>query len=121
AALALARSAGDTELAARGVLALGARYVFGDVQRELIAEIDRATAALPATARELHARLLARKAAALTPAPNAAEVLDMARDALDLVADPPDAEARLGVAAAAGSESAGFAQPRRRTPVPRDP
>jgi len=117
AALALARSAGDTELAARGVLALGARYVLGDIQRELIAEIDRATAALPAAARELHARLLARKAAALTPAANAAEVLDMARDAVDLVADSPDAAARLEVAVAAGSAFADFAHPRERIPV----
>ncbi len=117
AALALARSAGDAELAARGVLALGARYVLGDIQRELIAEIDRATAALPEAARELHARLLARKAAALTPAANAAEVLDMARDAVDLVADSPDAAARLEVAVAAGSAFADFAHPRERIPV----
>src|SRR6185503_5138472 len=95
----------------------GARYVLGDVQRELIAEIDRATAALPEAARELHARLLARKAAALTPAADAGEVLDMARDAVDLVADSPDAAARLEVAVAAGSAFADFAHPRERIPV----
>src|SRR4029079_14702794 len=54
---------------------------------------------------------LAHSAAALTPAANAAEVLDMARDAVDLVADSPDAAARLEVAVAAGSAFADFAHP----------
>src|SRR5439155_11968567 len=84
-AIEIARAAGDAELVARGVLGIGSRYVLGDILDDLVASIDRAAAALPADARDLHARLLARKAAALTPAEFPEDALEMARDAIELV------------------------------------
>jgi tetratricopeptide (TPR) repeat protein len=120
AAIALARAADDPEMVARAVLALGERYVLGDIQGELVAEIDRAAAALPETARDLHARLLARKAAALMPSAHPTEILEMARDAVALVAESIDPAARLDVAVGAGSAFADFVHPRERIPVNED-
>jgi tetratricopeptide (TPR) repeat protein len=107
-ALSLARSANDPRLLAAAVLGLGARYVLGDHLHDLIALIDETMALLPPTDRELHARLLARKAAALTPAPDCEPVLEMAREALALVAESDDVAARLEVAVAAGAAFAGI-------------
>jgi hypothetical protein len=120
AALAAARRAGDPALAAEAVLGLGRRYVFGDVLDELIAFIDEVVAMLPADATVLRARLLARKAAALTPPARPAETLALANDALALVADARDPRARLEVAVAVGSAFAGFAHPRACIPVDQD-
>ncbi len=117
AAIAAARLRGDARLAAEAVLGYGARYVLGDILDELIELIDAATAALAEDERELRARLLARRAAALIPAPRPAEVLAMAREALAMVASSSDAHARLEVAVAAGSAFADFAHPRERVPV----
>lgn len=112
AAIALARRADDPCLLAAAVLGLGSRYVFGDQLHDLIALIDEAMAILPPEHRDLHARLLARKAAALTPADFPEPVLDLARQALQLVADSTDDAARLEVAVAAGAALEGFAHPR---------
>jgi tetratricopeptide (TPR) repeat protein len=114
AAAALARAAGDVRMAAIAVLGRGARYVFGYHPHELIARIDEATTDLPAVERTLHARLLARKAAALMPAPDPAPAVGMAREALAIVADCDDDAVRLEVAVAAGSALAEYAPPRER-------
>jgi tetratricopeptide (TPR) repeat protein len=116
-AAARARAAGDIELAARAVLGLGTRYVFGDHLHDLIADIDRALADLPATARDLRARLLARKAAALTPAADPAPVLALARRGHAMVAESSDDAARLEVAIAVGAAFADFAHPRERVQI----
>jgi tetratricopeptide (TPR) repeat protein len=108
-AIALARRADDPCMLAAAVLGLGSRYVFGDQLHDLIALIDEAMAILPPLHRDLHARLLARKAAALTPADVPEPVLDMARDAQRLVADSTDDAARLEVAVAVGAAFADFA------------
>src|SRR5439155_1465388 len=98
---ALARKAGDPRMVAEAALAFGSRYVLGDVLEDLIAMIDDAMIGLPASERELHARLLSRKAAALTPAPDPDPVLEMAREAMRLVAGSRDDHARREVAVAA--------------------
>jgi tetratricopeptide (TPR) repeat protein len=108
AAIALARAAGDPTIAALAALGYGARYVFGDHLHDLIAMIDHAMAALPEGETELYARLLARKAAALTPAPEPEPVLDMAREANALVREASDV-VRLEVAVAVGSAFLDFA------------
>ncbi len=108
----LARKAADPRLFAAAVLGLGARYVFGDQLHDLISLIDEAMLALPHTDRDLHARLLARKAAALTPAADPAPILEMAREASRLVADSTDDAARLEVAVAVGAALTDFAPPR---------
>jgi predicted ATPase len=111
-AIALARKSDDPPMFAAAVLGLGARYVFGDLLHDLVALIDEALAILPPEHHELAARLLARKAAALTPADDPAPVLEMAREALRLVSDSSDDAARLEVAAAAGAALTDFAPPR---------
>ena len=116
-ALQLARSANDPRMVAAAVLGLGARWIFGDNMHELIALIDGAAAALPPGERELHARLLARKAAALTPAADPAPVLEIAREAQRLVEKSADAAARLEVAVAVGAAFTDFAPPRERIAV----
>lgn len=116
-ALQLARKANDPRMVAAAVLGLGARWVLGDNLHELIALIDDAAAALPPGERELHARLLARKAAALTPAADPAPVLEIAREAQRLVEDSPDAAARLEVAVAVGAAFTDFAPPSERLAV----
>ncbi len=101
---------------ARAVLAFGSRYVLGDVQGELVRMIDDALRSLGHEP-ELEAELLARKAAALTPAAHPEAALAMARRALTLVADSQDTRARLEVAVSAGSALGDFAPPRDRIPV----
>jgi tetratricopeptide (TPR) repeat protein len=108
-AIAIARRADDPCMLAAAVLGLGSRYVFGDQLHDLTALIDEAIAILPPVHRDLHARLLARKAAALTPADFPEPVLDMARDAQHLIAESTDDAARLEVAVAVGAAFADFA------------
>ena len=112
ATIALARKADDPRMLAAAVLGLGSRYVLGDHLHDLIALIDETMALLPPTERELHARLLARKAAALTPARDTEPVLEMAREAIALVAKSNDVAARLEVAVAAGAAFAAMGWPR---------
>jgi tetratricopeptide (TPR) repeat protein len=116
-AITLARAANDPRMVAAAVLAYGARYVFGERPRELIDLIDAAMAALPAGEHALHARLLARKAAALTPAIDSAPVLEMARRATELIANTADTAARLEVAVSVGAAFADFVHPRERIPI----
>jgi tetratricopeptide (TPR) repeat protein len=116
-AIELARASGDSRMRARAVLAYGARYVLGDIQGELIEWIDEASAALGDRDGDLKARLLARKAAALTPAARPEEALAMAREAVQMAAASGDDGAELEVAVAAGSAFGDFAHPHERIPV----
>jgi tetratricopeptide (TPR) repeat protein len=116
-AIALARQAGDPKMAALAAIAFGARYVFGDHPHDLIALIDQALLDLPETERELRARLLARKAAALTPAADPAPVLELARDAYRVASESPNDSVRLEVANAVGAAFADFVHPRERIGV----
>src|SRR5258708_5671218 len=109
AAIEIARASGDARMCAHAVLAFGSRYVLGDIHEELVALIDDANAALSEKDRDLTARLLARKAAALTPAARPEKALAMAREALRVVADSADVRAQLDVAVAAGSAFGDFA------------
>ncbi|HSD88465.1 MAG TPA: AAA family ATPase [Kofleriaceae bacterium] len=113
----LARRANDPRMVAEAALGLGARYVLGDNPHDLIVLLDQAMAALPEDERELQARLLARKAAALTPAPDPEPVIAMALDAYQRVADSPDESVRLEVAVAVGSALTGIAHARASIPV----
>jgi tetratricopeptide (TPR) repeat protein len=117
AAIEIARETGDPRLHALAVLAYGSRYRLGDILDELVGLIDEASGKLGQGEVDLRARLLARKAAALTPPRDREEVLGMAREALRLVAGSGNPSARLDVAVAAGSAFGDFAHPRERIPV----
>jgi tetratricopeptide (TPR) repeat protein len=112
----LARKAGNVRMVAEVALAFGSRYVFGDINRDLLALLDQALAVLPEEETVLQARLLARKAAALTPALDPTPVLDMARNALEAIENVADDSVRLEVAVAAGAAFASIAHPREVTP-----
>jgi tetratricopeptide (TPR) repeat protein len=113
----LARKDRDVRLVAEIALAFGSRYVFGDTSRELVALLDQATAALPEDETELHARLLARKAAALTPALDPTPVLEMARRANEMIAGSSDDAVRLEVAVAVGAAFTSVIHPREAIPL----
>jgi tetratricopeptide (TPR) repeat protein len=115
--IALARKAGDPRMVALAALGYGARYVFGDLPIDLIAMLDQALLELPDDERELRARLLARKAAALTPAVDPAPVLDLAREATAMIASSVDPEARLEAFVAIGAAFADFEHPHERIPI----
>lgn len=112
-----ARAQGDAVLFARAVLGLGSHYLFGDPQAELLALIDEALAALGDAHPSLHARLTARKAAAITPAIESGPALALAREAVREVGATEDLRARLEVAVAAGSAMGEFAPADERVPV----
>jgi len=112
-----ARSARDAVLFARAVLGLGSHYLFGDQQTELIALIDEALGSLGGGHPALHARLTARKAAAMTPAPHGEHALALARAAVAEVRTTSDARAQLEVAVSAGSAMGEFAPADERVPV----
>jgi tetratricopeptide (TPR) repeat protein len=116
-AIDMTRASGDARTRALAVLAFGSRYVLGDIHSDLVRMIDEASAALPSEDHDLRARLLARKAAALTPARRPDEVLAWARDAFRMVVDSNDEGARLDVCVGVGSAFGDFAHPRERIPV----
>jgi len=117
AAMEIARETEDIRLHALAVLAYGSRYRLGDILDELVGLIDEASQKLGQGHEDLRARLLARKAAALTPPTDRDEVLGMAREALRLVSGSGNKSACLDVAVAAGSAFGDFAHPRERTAV----
>jgi tetratricopeptide (TPR) repeat protein len=102
---------------ARAVLGRGSLYVLGAIRDELLPLIDEALAGLPADEVNLRARLLARKASALTPSSEPSVPLGFARTALELVEGSNDARAILEVAVAAGSALGDFAPPLERAEV----
>jgi len=120
AAIDATRASADARTFALAVLAFGSRYVLGDIQDDLVRMIDEAVTALEPDERDLRARLLARKAAALTPAQEPEQVLAMARAAFQMVADSADEAARLEVCVGVGAAFGDFAHPRERIPVNED-
>jgi tetratricopeptide (TPR) repeat protein len=83
----------------------------------LIGLLEEALAALPAGDSALRARLLARLAAALQPAPDPEHPIALARDALAMVRGVADEPARREVLVAATSALLYFADPRERLPL----
>lgn len=116
-AVATGRKARDPKLVASAALAFGSRYVLGDTSRDLLSMLDEAMAALPESETELQARLLARKAAALTPAADPGPVLEMARSAYAAIRPDADPRVRSEVAVAVGAALTDFAHPHERIPV----
>lgn len=112
-----ARAQKDAVLFARAVLGLGTYYLFGDPQTDLIALIDEASVALGDGQPSLHARLTARKAAAMTPPEEGGPPQELARAAVREAATTGDPRTQLEVAVAAGSALGEFAPAEQRVPV----
>ena len=80
----IARSLSDATLMAEAALTWGSAIVVARVDSELIAALRECLGALPENDAPLRARVQARLAGALQPAPNPAEPMDMAREAIAL-------------------------------------
>jgi tetratricopeptide (TPR) repeat protein len=115
--LPLARRMGDAHLLARAVIGYGARYVFGDVRSDLLPLLDEAEAALGSERGGLHARLLARRAAAMTPAADSSRPLAMARAALAELGPETDDRTFIDVAIGAGAALGDHSDPVERIPL----
>lgn len=114
AAAALARSAGDADRLARAALRSGAVFRLAVVDDVLVGMLREALAALPPGDHPLRARVLARLAAALQPAPDPAAPIALARDALAMAARIGDDATRLEVLVSATSALAYFGDPAER-------
>jgi hypothetical protein len=117
AAAALARRLDDAERLAQAALRCGAVFLVAVVDRVLVGLLEEALAALPAGDSPLRARLLARLAAALQPAPDPAQPIAIAHDALAMASRVADEPVRLEVLVAATSALLYFADPRVRLPL----
>ncbi len=117
AAATLARRLGDAERLAHAALRCGAAFLVAIVDRVLIGLLEEALAALPPGDSPLRARLLARLAAALQPAPDPEVPIAMARDALAMARRTADETVRREVLVAVTSAMLYFADPRERLPL----
>ncbi|MEJ2089039.1 MAG: AAA family ATPase, partial [Gammaproteobacteria bacterium] len=89
-AYALARTVKDPRLMAEAVLTYGSAIVVARVDPDLIAALKETLALLPASDTATRARVSARLAGALQPAPKPAEPVQMARDAIALARTTED-------------------------------
>jgi len=103
AAAVLARTLGDATLLARAALEHGTALIYGHVDRELVALLEEALDALPAADGVLRARVMARLAAALQPAPEPEGPIQIARDAIAMARRLGDREALLDTMRNGGS------------------
>ena len=83
-AYAIARTLEDGELMAAAALTWGSVIVVAKINKELVGALEEALDYLPPDAIGLRAKVSARLAAALQPAPNPAEPVQMAREAIEL-------------------------------------
>ena len=116
-AAAIARALASPELLARAALTYGLGYSLGYIDQNLVNLLEEALAALPPGDSALRARLLARLAAALTPAEDANPPMRIARDAIEMARRLGDERTRLDVIYAAISALLPFASPKERRPL----
>lgn len=120
AASAAAAAATDPERLARAALVYGRVFRFGTVDPRLVELLERALAALPGGAHALRARVMARLAGALQPAPDPNVPIAIARDAIALARESADERTQLEVLNAAMSALMDYADPEERKPYNED-
>ena len=103
AAAELGRTLGDAQLLARAALEHGTALIYGHVDSELVALLQEALDALPPADGVLRARVMARLAAALQPAPDPEGPIQIARDAIAMARRLGDREALLDTMRNGGS------------------
>lgn len=119
-ALEIAREVGDPTLVAEASLALGELYRFVHVDPALVEALERALEGLPADARALRARVMARLAAAMQPAEDVHVPMRIAREAIALARADGDEKAQLAVFGAAISALVDLADPSERVRLNRE-
>jgi tetratricopeptide (TPR) repeat protein len=118
-AVELARSLGSPELLARGALASGSVFLYGEIDPSLVALLEEARGAVdPESA--LGARVLARLAAALQPAKDPRVPIAMARRAIETARTIGDDETLLDTLRTGISAMMDLADPRERLPYNRE-
>lgn len=116
AAAALARRLGDPVALARAALTQGSVFRYALVDPVLVAALEEALRALPASEVALRARVLGRLAAALQPAADPSGPMALAREAIALT-DDLDPDTRLEVLVTASSALVYHADPLERRPL----
>jgi tetratricopeptide (TPR) repeat protein len=116
----MARSLGDAELIARAALRYGSVFVYAEVDRSLVALLQEAADALDDAESGLRARVLARLAAALQPAPDTQQPIQLAREAIDMARRVGDPETLLQTIRAGCSAMMDLADPSERLALNRE-
>lgn len=119
-AAALARQLGDGELLAQAALGAGAVLTLARVDRELVALLDEAAAALDAGDSSIRARVLARLAAARQPARDPQAPMATARQAIAMARRVGDPQALLTVLGSGCSTLMDLADPAERVVLNRE-
>jgi tetratricopeptide (TPR) repeat protein len=110
-AAAIARSLNDPTLLAEAAIALGVELLPGVISSALVALLEEAKTALPSTPTPLRARVLARLAAALQPAPNPDEPIIIAREAVSMARTAGDRSTLRACLHMGGSALVDYAEP----------
>jgi tetratricopeptide (TPR) repeat protein len=110
-AFAIARAIGDPALMSEVALTWGGPIVVGRVDKTLIGALQECLAALPTDDAATRSRVQARLAGAMQPAPNPAEPMDMAREAITLARTTGDKRVLYTVLRFATSALMDFAPP----------
>jgi tetratricopeptide (TPR) repeat protein len=113
----IARDLGDATMMAEAALTWGGAIVVAKVDADLIAALRQSLAALPDDQIALRARVQARLAGALQPAPDPGEPMDMAREAIAMARSTGDEGVIYGVLRFAISALMDFALPAERIPL----
>jgi tetratricopeptide (TPR) repeat protein len=116
-AAAVARRLGDGELLARAALALGAEITIATVSGLLVDLLSEALRMLPDAPSVLRAKVLARLAGALQPAPDPMGPVALAREAIDMVRSLGDEETLRVVLLGAGAALVDYVDPAERRDV----
>ena len=119
-AFAVARTLDDANLMAEAALTYGTAIVVAKVDRELVAMLEESLARLPQDDAAARARVAARLAAAMQPAPNPAEPMRTARDAIRLARTTGDERVIHDVLKSAISALMDFAPAVERAPLNRE-
>lgn len=111
AAAELARSLGETELMVQAALTYGSVFLYGQVDRTLVALLEEALAALDERETGLRAHTLARLAAALQPAADPQRPIQLARQAIEMARRVAEPETLLETIRAGVSAMMDLAEP----------
>jgi hypothetical protein len=113
----LARRLDDSQMLALAGLEYGSVFVFADVDRQLVALLEEARAALGEADSPLGARVLARLAAAKQPSTDPAEPIGLARAAIEMARRVGDDRTLLETLRAGVAAMMDLADPRDRLPL----
>jgi tetratricopeptide (TPR) repeat protein len=109
-----ARRLGDADLLARAALTYGSVFVFGDVDTALVELLQETLGMIDEKDSAIRARLTARLAAAMQPAEDPGEAMDLAREAIAMARRVNDRAALLSAIRSGCSALMDFADPEER-------